>query len=46
MRWHPKDRKYGFELGYKLLHISNASTTPVDPGVDNNVFYAGFVIFR
>jgi hypothetical protein len=46
VRWHPRDRKYGFELGYKLLHISNAATSYVDPGVDNNVFYAGFLIFR
>ncbi len=46
VRWHPKDRRYGFELGYKLLHISNAATSYADPGVDNNVFYAGFLIFR
>jgi hypothetical protein len=31
-------------LGYKFLHISNGFTTPVNPGVDNNVFYAGFSI--
>ena len=46
VRWHPRGRKYGFELGYKLLHISNAYTSPVNPGVDNNLFYAGFLIFR
>ncbi len=33
-------------LGYKFLHISNALTTPVNPGVDNNVFYAGFSFLR
>jgi Lipid A 3-O-deacylase (PagL) len=46
VRYRPKDRKYAFELGYKLLHISNAATSYIDPGVDNNVFYVGFVIFR
>jgi hypothetical protein len=29
-------------LGYKFLHISNGFTSAVNPGVDNNVFYAGF----
>ncbi len=33
-------------LGYKFLHISNGFTTPVNPGVDNNVFYAGFAFLR
>lgn len=33
-------------LGYKFLHISNAFTSPVNPGVDNNVFYAGFSILK
>ena len=33
-------------LGYKFLHISNGFTTPVNPGVDNNVFYAGFSVLR
>jgi hypothetical protein len=33
-------------LGYKFLHISNCFTSPVNPGVDNNVFYAGFSILR
>jgi hypothetical protein len=33
-------------LGYKFLHISNGFTSPVNPGVDNNVFYAGFSILR
>ena len=46
VRYHPKDRKYGFEVGYKLLHISNAGTSYVDPGLDNNLFYAGFLLFR
>ncbi len=33
-------------LGYKFLHISNGFTSVVNPGVDNNVFYAGFSILR
>jgi lipid A 3-O-deacylase PagL len=33
-------------LGYKFLHISNGFTTPVNPGVDNNVFYAGFSFLK
>jgi hypothetical protein len=33
-------------LGYKYLHISNGYTSPVNPGVDNNIFYAGFSILR
>jgi hypothetical protein len=30
-------------LGYKLHHISTAWTAPANPGVDNHVFYVGFV---
>jgi hypothetical protein len=33
-------------LGYKFLHISNGFTSPVNPGVDNNVFYAGFSFLK
>ncbi len=33
-------------FGYKLHHISNARITSVNPGLDSNVFYAGFSIFR
>jgi hypothetical protein len=33
-------------LGYKFLHISNGFTSPVNPGVDNNVFYAGFSLLK
>jgi hypothetical protein len=29
-------------FGYKFLHISNGFTSAFNPGVDNNVFYAGF----
>lgn len=34
------------DLGYKFLHISNAFTTPVNPGVDSNIFYVGVSFFR
>lgn len=33
-------------LGYKFLHISNGFTSAVNPGVDNNVFYAGVSFLR
>lgn len=33
-------------LGYKFLHISNGFTSAFNPGVDNNVFYAGYSILR
>jgi hypothetical protein len=34
------------DFGYKFLHISNAFTTPVNPGVDNNIFYIGVSFLR
>jgi len=37
-KWRPRTKRYGFEAGYKFLHISNAFTTSVDPGVDNNLY--------
>jgi Lipid A 3-O-deacylase (PagL) len=33
-------------FGYKLQHISNAFRTNVNPGVDENVFFAGYSFFR
>ena len=33
-------------FGYKFLHISNGYTSAFNPGVDNNVFYAGFSILK
>jgi hypothetical protein len=38
--------RHGISLGYKFLHISNGFTSAVNPGVDNNVFYAGFSILK
>ncbi|HEY1759147.1 MAG TPA: acyloxyacyl hydrolase [Bryobacteraceae bacterium] len=40
------DPRHAISLGYKFLHISNGFTSAVNPGVDNNVFYAGFSILR
>ena len=39
-------RQREISLGYKFLHISNGFTSAVNPGVDNNVFYAGFSILK
>lgn len=33
-------------LGYKFQHISNAGRSEVNPGLDANVFYAGFSLFK
>lgn len=33
-------------LGYKLHHLSNANTAPVNPGLDANIFYLGISSFR
>lgn len=42
LKWRPAHRRLALTLGYKFLHISNAFTTTVNPGVDNNVVYAGY----
>jgi hypothetical protein len=46
VKWRDRNKRFGAEIGYKFLHISNAFTTPVNPGVDNNVIYLGFSLFR
>ena len=38
--------RHTISLGYKFLHISNGFTSAVNPGVDNNLFYAGFSFLR
>jgi len=38
--------RHALSLGYKFLHISNGFTSAVNPGVDNNVFFAGFSILK
>jgi opacity protein-like surface antigen len=45
LQWMVADKR-AISFGYKFLHISNANTTATNPGVDNNVFYAGFSFFR
>ncbi len=37
---------HAITLGYRYLHISNAFTTDVNPGVDNNVFYVGYSFLK
>ena len=45
VRW--KLRKTAaLDFGYRFLHVSNAGTTNFNPGVDNNVFYAGYMLRR
>lgn len=39
-------KRNAFSFGYKLHHISNARITGVNPGLDSNVFYAGYSFFR
>jgi len=39
-------QRRAISLGYKFLHVSNGFTSAVNPGVDNNVFYAGFSILK
>jgi hypothetical protein len=39
-------QRSAISLGYKFLHISNSFTSAVNPGVDNNVFYAGFSLLK
>jgi hypothetical protein len=33
-------------VGYKFHHISNANRSDVNPGLDNNLFYVGYSVFR
>jgi hypothetical protein len=39
-------QRSALSLGYKFLHISNGFTSAVNPGVDNNIFYAGFSLLK
>ena len=36
------DERRAVQLGYKFHHLSNLYTAPANPGLDANVFYAGF----
>lgn len=35
-----------FTIGYKFQHISNGFTAPFNPGVDAQMIFAGFSVFR
>jgi len=35
-----------FSLGYRYYHLSNANTGDRNPGVDANLFYAAFTLFK
>jgi hypothetical protein len=39
-------RTRAVSIGYRLMHISNASTTSVNPGIDNHVLWMGFSLSR
>jgi len=39
-------QRYAISVGYKFVHVSNGGTTGVNPGLDNNVFFAGFSILK
>jgi hypothetical protein len=39
-------RTRAVSIGYRLMHISNANTTSVNPGIDNHVLWMGFSLSR
>ena len=45
VRW-KLTRTRAVEAGYRLMHISNANTTGVNPGIDNHVLWIGFSLDR
>src|SRR5262245_41325047 len=45
IRW-SLDEGNAIRAGYRFLHISNAGTTPFNPGLDNNVLYASWSFLR
>ena len=38
--------RHSFTIGYKFQHISNGSTAPFNPGVDAQMIFGGFSLFR
>jgi len=38
--------RHSFTIGYKFQHISNGSTAPLNPGVDAQMIFGGFSLFR
>ncbi|MGA2150427.1 MAG: acyloxyacyl hydrolase [Bryobacteraceae bacterium] len=45
LRW-KLSRTRAVSIGYRLMHISNANTTGVNPGIDNHVLWMGFSFSR
>ncbi|MCI0348548.1 MAG: acyloxyacyl hydrolase [Acidobacteriales bacterium] len=39
-------RRRAVSFGYKYHHLSNAFIAPANPGLDSNVFYVGYSLFR
>lgn len=39
-------KRRAFAIGYKFQHISNGNRAPNNPGVDVQMIYAGFSVFR
>lgn len=39
-------KRHSFVVGYKFQHISNGSTAPFNPGVDVQMIFGGFSLFR
>jgi len=39
-------QRHSFVVGYKFQHISNGSTAPFNPGVDVQMIFGGFSLFR
>ena len=37
---------YALAIGYKFLHVTNASTTRTNPGLDNNLVTVSFILKR
>ena len=40
------DSHRAITIGYKYQHISNADRSPINPGVDVQMIYAGFSVFK
>lgn len=38
--------RHAWTVGYKYQHISNGDRSPINPGVDVQMIYAGFSVFR
>jgi len=39
-------KRHSFIIGYKFQHISNGSTALFNPGVDAQMIFGGFSLFR